>query len=487
MLIDASTIGVLICICAAIPVCILTLLTYRAHRCGRRLRAAVLGLTLIHELVLVAYPGWYEAATGFKAEVDLGITPFSLLVVYLGEALFVILFSATLYIRDYGTSRSAGPPEASEAGKHLKRDRLFLTTIIIAAFALYVGQFFHPTLDYEGLASNYQFKNYGGLSGVLSDWGGTLVRWPGLFAAGFVLVNRSIRKSLRLLAASVLIAEMVYSMINGTRGGVIWVTSVVGLAGYFKNSKKLLITASVVAIAFAPLLSWMHTNMRYVTLAAPTGTLNWQMIPALVEGAIHHQVLDSSAVGSNFMESWAIRAQGPLNSTYLYRFHDEGEGASYNPILGSITFPVPRALWSGKPVAGSTDASNLGSAIYRVQQPKPDNSFYDMGPILASAHAYWEGGWAFLYLAAVLTGWFWSKLLAWAEEAGSDSVNIIVLVFIAALPIDGFFSALNPIFTYIRLLWITLIPMQLFIAALDARIRRGKSVSTRLVGEPCKC
>jgi len=437
----------------------------------------VLGLTLIHEIVLVAYPGWYQAFAGFTAETELHITPAQFLSVYMGEALFVILFCAAIYFGDRGNrSFTSGQQSHVESTGFPDRDRLFISALVIAAAALYIGQFFQPTLDYEGLAVSYQPEAYTGLLALLSGWGGAFIRWPGLFAAGYALVSESIPRSIRFLAGAVLIAEMAYSMIYGTRGGIVWVISVIVLAGYCKSRKLLLAAVAIVGIAFAPLFSWMHTNMRYVTLAAPAGTLNWQMIPALVEGAIHHQVLNSSAIGDTFIESWAIRAQGPLNSTYLYRFFDQGDGGFYKPDLGAIVYPVPRVLWPNKPSAGSTDSSTLNGAIFRVQQAKPDSSGYDMGPVLASGHAYWEGGWAYLYFAAIVTGWVWSRLLRWAEKSGCEAVSIIVLVFTAALPIDGFFSTMTPLFAYIRLIWTTLLPMLMFIAAVDWWIRRRKLI-----------
>jgi len=473
---DVSLTGLLICILSTVSVCVLARLTWRAHRDGKRLRATVLGLSLIHELALVAYPGWYDAVTGFKAESDLGLRPSRLLVVYFGELLFILLFAGTLFIRDHGTKRCTSFQSKAGLAQQADRDHIFLEVMIVAAFALYVGQFFLPTISYETLETHYQFTPHPGLSSFIVDWGGNFVRWPGLIAAGIGLADRRVRPAIRALALITVVAEIVFSMINGLRGGVVWVASVIALAGYFKYSKKVLAVALAASIGLAPLMTWMHTYMRYVTLAAPLGTLNWQMIPELMRDALEHNIPENAAVGSNFLQAWSIRAIGPLDSIYLYKLHDEGNGGSYRPILSTVAFPIPHALWPDKPIAGSTDDSNLGMAIYRVQQQKPDNAFYDMGPILASAHAYWEGGWPFLYLAAIFTGWFWSKLLSWAERAQSEAVNIVVLTFTAALPIDGFFDMVNPLFTYFRLVWITLIPMLALIRVLDVWAQWRKAV-----------
>ncbi len=476
MLPNVSVTGLLICICSAVLVSVLGALTWWAHRGGHRLRATVLGLAFLHELALVAFPGWYGAFTGFKAETALGLSPVELLIVYLGEMVFVLLFAGMFFTGSYSANRMARLKPNTEIAAHGDRDRIFLKLLIIGAAALYIGQIFAPTLNYNDLANSTQIQmEYGGLAGLVADWGGAVVRWPGIFGAAMALVDRRLGRGFRALALMVLIAETIFSVINGLRGGVIWVVSAVAIAGYFKSRKRLLIIASGAVLVFAPLSSWMHTNMRYVTLAAAAGTTNWQMIPLMLQGALSHKSLESASVGSNFLETWAIRAIGPLDSIYLYRLYDEGRGASYKPILGTLVYPIPHAVWPDKLIAGSTDNSIVGMAIYRVQALKPGADFIEMGPILASAHAYWEGGWAFLCLAAVFTGWFWNRLLVWAERAQSDSINIVVLVFTAAMPIDGFFDMLNPVFTYVRLFWITLLPTLVLIRILDVWVQRRRT------------
>jgi hypothetical protein len=252
------------------------------------------------------------------------------------------------------------------------------------------------------------------------------------------------------------------------------VISLVAIAAYYKSRKRLLVVAAVLVIAIAPMFSWLHSTMRYVSFAAPLGTSRWQLIPAVIDGIMHHDTVVNSAIGGNFMEAWAIRAEGPRNGTVLFRLHDQGDAASYKPILGALLLPIPRMFWPDKPAAGSTDSTNLGSAMYRVEQGKPNASFYDMGPVLASAHSYWEGGWMWLCGAALISGFMWETLLSWAERARQTSIDIVVLAFSAALPIDGFFGGLNPVFAYVRVVWITLIPLSAAILLLH-RLRTGGS------------
>jgi hypothetical protein len=269
----------------------------------------------------------------------------------------------------------------------------------------------------------------------------------------------------------VLMGELIFAMLHGFRGGVVWVVSMIAIGGFYQNRKRVLVFAVIMTLLVIPLFPWLHSTMRYASLGAPAGTSRVDMIPFLFAGITDFSTITAAADGGSFVDSWAIRAEGPRNSTTLYALYDQGDGAAFRPILGSIVLPVPRMWWPEKPVAGSTDSTNLGSAMYQVQQTKPNGVFYDMGPFLASAHAYWEGGWLWLVSAALLSGWMWRWLLAWSEGAGRRSVDVIVLTFTAALPIDGFFGGINPVFAYVRIVWLTLLPLGIILIILRSLVK----------------
>lgn len=457
----------LIAACAAIPVIALGLLLHRSWRTGNRLRTIVIGLTFIHETSLVALPAWYSSFTGFELEAGIGVTPDQLLTVYAGEALFVLLFAAVLLL-------PGRKPRAARA-QSLEKDHILVSALVIGAAILYVGRLFTPVFTAQDVAHHYQISVKATIWDALIDWGMTLVQWPGLVAAGITAPDRSFSRLVRALGFSVLAGELIFAMLHGLRGGVVWVVSLVAIGGYYGGRKRLLLAAGALTLFLIPLFPWLHSTMRYASIDAPLGTSRIEMIPFLLRGITDPSTIANGADAVGFLESWAIRAEGARNSTALYALYDGGEAASYMPILGAAVLPIPRMWWNAKPVAGSTDTTNLGAAIYRVQQSKPNSAFYDMGPILASAHAYWEGGWIWLTAAPLLSAWMWRLLLAWAYRARRQSVDIIVLTFTTALPIDGFFGGINPVFTYVRILWITLLPLGLAILAIRkyAQARRA--------------
>lgn len=453
---DAFT-TLLIAACATIPVIALGLLLHRTWRTGNRLRTIVIGLTFIHETSLIALPAWYSCFTGFELESGIGVTRDQLLTVYAGEALFVLLFAAVLLLPD--RKRRAVRAQA------LEKHHILIGALVLGAAILYVGRLFSPVFTAQDVANHYQISIKSNIWDAMLDWGITLVQWPGLVAAAVVASDRSFFRPVRAIACSVLAGELIFAMLHGFRGGIVWVVSMVAIGGYYGGRKRLLLVAGVLTLFLIPLFPWLHSTMRYASIDAPLGTSRIEMIPFLLRGITDPTTIASGADAEGFLESWAVRAEGPRNSTALYALHDRGEAASYLPILGAAVLPVPRMWWSTKPVAGSTDTTNLGAAIYRVQQSKPNSAFYDMGPILASAHAYWEGGWFWLVGAPLLSACMWRLLFAWANRSRRQFVDIIVLTFTTALPIDGFFGGINPVFAYVRILWITLLPLGLAVLA----------------------
>ena len=82
-------------------------------------------------------------------------------------------------------------------------------------------------------------------------------------------------------------------------------------------------------------------------------------------------------------------------------------------------------------------------------------------------------------IAGALTGLFWGKLIAVAHSTRDIEVAV-VMAFLAALPIDGMFSALNPLYTFVLVGWKTAVPMFAIIAFINWFERLNRRWSTRV-------
>jgi hypothetical protein len=158
----------------------------------------------------------------------------------------------------------------------------------------------------------------------------------------------------------------------------------------------------------------------------------------------------------SFLDSFAQRAQGPRNSVVLYNLYEKGAGADLSIYTGAILFAVPRFFWPEKPISGSLDGNDESTAVYKVIDIGYNLPY--MGSILASAHAYWEGGWIAVILYGFITGLLWSGVFIFCRKLPEHLSWIIALSFAAALLIDGFLTALYPLYAYILIAWKYIMP-----------------------------
>ena len=446
----------------------------RMHYRGHRTLTAVLGLTLFHQVSLVVFPLLYGFANDFAFEARVNLEPERLLRVYLGEALFVAVFVGILILKE----SSRGEPVAKEPIAGVSQDvAMFL---IGSGLWLQVSTLLSPHYTVDDILRHADLRDYATWRAVFLDWFGAFVRWPSSAMGALVLADSARPRWLRLAAGGLLLLIVLNSLANGYRGGVMWVACLLLAAAYLKRRRHAAAIAVTVVVLTAPLFSWLKTDMVYIHLFAPEGESRLALLGYVREEMAKTVAGVRQPSEQTFWESSAMRAEGPRNSVGLYDLHDAASGAGPAPIWGSLLMPIPRFVWRGKPVGGSVDGTNEGAAIYQVQRLKPNTSPVEMGPLLASAHAYWEGGYLWLCAAGMLTALFWLYLTTFRSKYfHSDLHSTLVLCFLAALPIDGLFTALNPLYTLILIFWKSMVPMWLLIVTISFVRSQGPAVIGR--------
>jgi len=463
--------NLLICAFLGMSICIscvlLSLLRFVARQ-RDRVAVAVIGLTIVHEFALVLYPLWFDICSGGSERysgLDIGFQ--DQLIVYLGETLFVLSFAfGFMYWR-------SSPKCAARRGSTLGEERL-VQMLLWAGLLFYVVILFSRTYEIQDVLTHQEVIIRTRFWDYCVAWAEGFIRWPSLVAAGLVIANPKAGRVARAVALLMLLAQAIVGLVNGYRGNVLWpVVCVVAGAVVYEHG-RVLRSSIVFTLVLVPISPWLHDGMRYLSYSAPPGTRRIDMIPTLIRG-LTQDALKPGMPASELGSSIASRAQGPVNSTTLYRLHDTETPAGIGPIIGAIVLPIPRGIWPEKPVAGSTDSTNVGAAIYRVQRAKVSSRINDMGPVLASAHAYWEGGWFWLLVAGGATGAFWRFMLLWAWHRRDRQFSaIVVLSLLPALPVDGLLGAFNPVYTFVRLVWVTIVPMLLLRKGFELWERRSK-------------
>ena len=101
-----------------------------------------------------------------------------------------------------------------------------------------------------------------------------------------------------------------------------------------------------------------------------------------------------------------------------------------------------------------------------------------MGPVLASAHAYWEGGFFWVVIAGAFTGLFWRAVVLWSDGYGQEIALVFGLTFGSALLIDGLITMMYPVYTLIDIVWVSILPLAMIRVAFSVASTVGKSLFT---------
>jgi len=467
---------------ALIPAILLFQMTYTAVKNHSQLKVIAFGATLCHELILVVFPVIYSVVTNFELEDSMliDVQPEDLIVVLLGESLFVLLFvvgfvAAQKMFRDrFGLT---GKRDVEE-----KYVRIIYNGLIISAWLVYVYEAFSDPMRLKW----YEMEKVGVIEQI-RGWLSAILWLPSLIVCALVVTKPGSARDnrLRFLCATVpLIAIVVIGVTTGLRGRFSWVASVIVIGAYLQRNWKFIYFTIAAMLVIMPLTPFMGSEYRYIFQNVSLGgATRGELLHTFAnQGSAYVANSEGNNLFNDICGSLAQRAQGPRNSVVLYREYDSGKRAGLGTLVGALVFPVPRMVYPDKPMPGSLSSSVLDGGIYLVMT-LGQGAEGIMGPMLASASAYWEGGWMWLVLAGLLTGIFWSLLITWAESYPLSISVIVVVCFTGALLIDGLFTMLAPVYSIILQIWLCLIPFLIILGLVGRKASQSKSkVSLIVVG-----
>ena len=462
-----------------IPLVVLGILLRAARRAGSTLRTVIIGATIFHESVLVVFPIWYSVFTDFYLEKEINASPDSLLEVMIGETIFVALFGFSM---SFVRTRTMKPWDTALSSESNRLERLMI--MLLGAYGLVVNLsgFFTPVGSIEDVAHTADITVAASWWAQISVWIQACYSWPALVAAALLVVEPKIPRLLRFLGATSLAALALDGLSSGMRGRLTWIVSLLVIIGYLLNRKKIIYVGVGAVLLVLPLFVFLGGRFRMIYYSELEGASRVEVLSRLFESVKTGEIKDPEDM--SFVASLADRAQGPRNSIILYELYDTGQGAGFKPLSSALYMPIPRVFWPDKRPAGSIDTTNTGAAVYLVRKIGYGAPIYNMGPILSSAHAYWEWGWLGVLLGGVITGLFWNVLLTLCERSARPLHLIVVLSFSAALLIDGFLTALMPLYAIVRAFWFILPTIMLYVTILwVARIiQRKRAFSRQLFG-----
>jgi hypothetical protein len=414
----------------------------------------IFGICLLYEIGFVDMPMTYSLLTGFKLERQMQTAPkpSELATMLLGEFIYVTAFAGTFVMFE---SMRDSDSVASQVKITGQSKRLLMVLGCIGA-AVSIATLLTPVQTLTEGSEHMLAKTYSGPVDVMLTWFEAGFWCSGLYAGGILFAAPFGSRIGRIIGASGLIPLGIFGMLSGIRGRVIWVVMSVMIAGIMFRAKtqvRIAVCGLIISLPFFAVMG--NLDFRYLVAAQLGGKSLFDVLPLLSKA--QSQIAGGGVSG--MAESLVARAMGPRNSVILYRLYDRGDGCGLAAISSSIYLPVPRFIWHDKRPAGSCDATEYGGAMYQVMNYGYGDPYWVMGPYLASAHAYYEGGWIAIILIGMAIGGIWSLISLFAEKRPLGIAIVYVMLFLASFTLDGFFTGVAPIHELIRTFWLAFVPL----------------------------
>ena len=399
-------------------------------------------------------PMAYSLATGFTLEQQMeeAVRPNELVKVLLGEFIYVAGFAATLVFFESMRSSETTAAEITIT-PHTKR---LLIVLGCLGAAIAVSILLSPVQTLAEGSEHMAVKTYSGPVDLIETWLSAGFWCSGLYAGGVLFVAPFVSRAGRLIGLSAVLPLAVFGMLSGIRGRVIWAVMSVLIAGVIFGARRkvgIALCGLVVSLPFFAVMG--NLNFRYAMAAELGGKSIFEVLPLL--GAAQSQVASGGV--KDMSDSLVARAMAARNSVILYRLYDRGEGCGLAALSSSIYLPIPRFLWPSKRPAGSCDSTEYGGAMYQVMSRGYASPYWVMGPYLASAHAYFDGGWIAVILFGPILGAAWSLICWFAEKRPMATALVYVMVFLSAFTLDGLFTGVAPIHELVRAFWLSFVPL----------------------------
>ena len=440
---------------SVLPPLFLILFTYIFYKKDRILEAVIFFATFIHESILISFPCISAVFSDFKYEhfLRFEVQDLDLLKVIAVENLYIACFLFPfffLFKSSSGFSKINTPKLYS-----------FFALIALLGVIVYIYQIIHrPSI--EDIVESYSQSGLTGSSNKFITFFTLTFEHASIIVAAILSIrakSETYPKLYQYLGILMLILVLAMVLVSGVRGRVLWIAEFVLLVSIVKKRLKPVLLMALLTIAFIPINNILVTQIRPISeeIAKEGGITNTAIVNIVT--TIIKGVNEPSDDSPSLIESLAFRAQGPRNSAALIKEFDEGRRPGLNIYTGALFFFVPRVIFD-RPVIGSPNGDFKDAAIFKVMELNyHDASFITMGPLLASAHAYWEGGYLGVVIIALFASGIWIMLIRFSYRQPPLFGLLVCLLFCCALLIDGFITIFAPLYAMIAIFWKSLLPL----------------------------
>jgi hypothetical protein len=189
----------------------------------------------------------------------------------------------------------------------------------------------------------------------------------------------------------------------------------------FIKKNKIMIVVSIFALFFLLIFySEMHEMRAYFT-AKDEVTIGekFEFFSEIADERSESSLLDD--VERRFGENSRV-------SVGYLRMVDRDFFAGMRPIINSLYSVFPRILYPDKPFSGSVDGTKYSSGMYLIHQ-EIYNRGWNMSGFFPGLHAYWEGGFIGVVLAAFFSGLFVGMMILFLDNFSCLGLFILIPIF----------------------------------------------------------
>jgi hypothetical protein len=366
-----------------------------------------------HVFLFMFLPAILRLLTDWHSDTEVFVRPSEVMFVYTIE--FVSFLTWAAVVSTTGTT-----PRQSQVDRHApaeSTERVFASLVMLVGIAMSIDSLVNRTL--------VQSNQFGDLESASIT---AKYLWPltplclasGSVFGGYILARG--RKAFGDVAYfSAALGAAIYAItygLTGVRGALMWPV----------------LWVMLVDRAYHPRVWWRRAPLAAAVLAvallqSSVLTLRNVGSDASVTDRIE-QLRNASNEQSDLLSSAEFRLGAASRySVGFVRMWDEGHEAGWNPILNTLSAPIPRLFLPDKPVPTSRDGDRYSTGMYLIVSEIEHGHSLSMSEFLTGAHAYWEFGWVGVIVLSAIAG-VYVRFSAWfASKFGHAAPCILFLFF----------------------------------------------------------
>jgi len=396
----------------------LTLLTYGSIRNKVKNPIVIDFVTFLSVIVLLMWhflPSLLRLFSGSQFEVEIGIMPSEILMVYFLEFISLVIFYIVILISFRVTKISLIYVRIKLLMRALVKGKEEIVKIYLIRGDTRLREFvvFSMIMSVLGFYVTFSRALTGGASiAPLFDW--ILLPVVNKTALFFLLhlvfvVNLQKRRVLGFIVFFLFSLLLVMNISGGSHGNIVAPAIYLFFYNIFHNHVRSSMVLVMCSIIFLAVFSEeMHQVRAYTQERGNKDISTVEKLNLIVNST--SKVSDTNTPGENILSQMEWRfGENSRMSVGLIRMYDKGMGAGFNPLLNSL-YVLPRSWYEEKPIPGSVDGSELGLGM-RLMHKEIRGTIWNMSGFFTALHSYWEFGFFGVFVISLLIGVYSSILL----------------------------------------------------------------------------